>query len=202
MNKKEQRRRQILLAAFNAVADKGFEQVTLQDIADYGNTSKGVTNYYFKNKESVFSHLLSWITKKIYENEKSAIDGQTEALDKLKAYINAAFASPEENKKFYRVYLEFISQANFNEDFREINYAFYENCWGLGREIVETGIEEGVFPEVDVEKAPKTIRAMIDGFLIQWIMINDDELHNFYKNGCLEAIERYLTSNNVVEVEN
>ncbi|HZG58936.1 MAG TPA: helix-turn-helix domain-containing protein [Anoxybacillus sp.] len=41
-------------AAFQAVSDKGYEAVTLQDIADYAGVSKGVTNYYFENKEAVF----------------------------------------------------------------------------------------------------------------------------------------------------
>jgi TetR/AcrR family fatty acid metabolism transcriptional regulator len=47
--KAEERREQILRAAFQAVSDKGYEAVTLQDIADYSGVCKGVTNYYFKN---------------------------------------------------------------------------------------------------------------------------------------------------------
>ncbi|GIW49986.1 MAG: hypothetical protein KatS3mg080_0597 [Anoxybacillus sp.] len=55
--KAEERREQILRAAFQAVSDKGYETVTLQDIADYAAVSKGVTNYYFENKEDVFFKL-------------------------------------------------------------------------------------------------------------------------------------------------
>lgn len=189
-----ERRNQILRATFKAIAKKGFGSVTLQDIADFSGVSKGVTNYYFKNKEDVFYYLFSWITERIYENERTAVDASSGALNKLKAYVNAAFASPKKNKEFYRVYLEFLAHANHNERYRDINYQFYQNCWGIGKEIVVCGKEEGIFYVVDHEKAAVTIRAMIDGSLIQWLMRNHDELHEYYRNTCFEAIANYLTN--------
>jgi len=195
INKKEERQEQILKAAFEAVADKGFNEVTLQSIADYADVSKGVTNYYFKHKEEVFLSLLQWITHKIHENEKRAIELESKALNQLESYVNAAFASPEKNRKFYKVYLEFLAQANNNKQFRNINLLFYENCWKLGEEIVSNGIKEGVFPtDLNTRKEAISIRAMIDGSLIQWLMRNDDSLHNFYRKNCFETIRSFLTN--------
>lgn len=192
--KAEERRDQILRATFKAVTEKGYDSVTLQDIADYADVSKGVINYYFENKEDVFSHLLCWITEKIHKNERAAVNEKSGALNKLRGYVNAAFTSPKENKDFYRVYLDFLAQANHNNHFRKINYNFYNNCWALGREIVTEGQNEGIFANIDIEKATVTIRSMIDGCLIQWLMINNDELHDFYRNTCYESIANYLTN--------
>lgn len=195
MSKKaEERRKQILKASFRAVADKGYDAVTLQDIADYAEVSKGVTNYYFKNKEDVFAHLLDWITKRIYHNETISIKNEDTALDKLQAYIHTVFISPEENRNFYRVYLDFLAQVKNNSRYQEINNSFYENCWNIGSEIVSLGVQEGVFRIEDTRKAAITIRCMIDGFLIQWLMRDEDELHNYYRETCYNAIVRYLTS--------
>ncbi|HWI50037.1 MAG TPA: TetR/AcrR family transcriptional regulator [Rummeliibacillus sp.] len=195
-NKAEQRREQILRAAFQAVSEKGFHSVTLQDIADYAEVSKGVTSYYFQNKEDVFGHLLDWVTGKIYKNEHAAISKEQNAIDKLRAYVNAAFSNPSENRKFYRVYLEFLAQANHNEQFRQTNNQFYENCWSIGREIIQLGKKEGTFADVDIDKASYTIRSLIDGSLIQWLMRNDDKLHSFYRDNCFETISSYLTKKN------
>lgn len=189
-----ERRNQILRATFKAIAKKGFNSVTLQDIADYSGVSKGVTNYYFKNKEDVFHYLFSWITERIYENEHSAVEACSGALNKLKAYVNAAFASPKKNKEFYRVYLEFLAHANHNERYREVNYQFYQNCWRIGKGIVQQGKAEGIFHVDDEDKAAVTIRAMIDGSLIQWLMRNQDELHEYYRNTCFEAIANDLSN--------
>ncbi|WP_102692381.1 TetR/AcrR family transcriptional regulator [Rummeliibacillus pycnus] len=195
-NKAEERREQILRAAFQAVSDKGYHSVTLQDIADYADVSKGVTSYYFQNKEDVFGHLLEWVTEKIYRNENEAIRKKHTAIEKLQAYVNAAFSNPNDNRKFYRVYLEFLAQANHNKQFRLTNNQFYENCWSIGREIIKQGQKEGTFALVDIDQASYAIRALIDGSLIQWLMRNDDQLHAFYRDNCFKTIYSYLTNKN------
>lgn len=46
-------RRQLLDAAARAFAEKGFPAVTLQDIADRAEVTKGAVYFHFKNKEAV-----------------------------------------------------------------------------------------------------------------------------------------------------
>ncbi|MBM7649135.1 AcrR family transcriptional regulator [Bacillus ectoiniformans] len=191
-NKAEQRRKQILKAAFQAASEKGYESVTLQDIADYAEVSKGVTNYYFKNKADVFAHLFDWITTRIYEKEVKSIDEKKTAIEKLEAYINQVFINPEENKKFYRVYLDFLAQTKNNHRYKEINQQFYENCWSIGRNIVKQGVDEGEFKVENIEQTVISIRCMIDGSLIQWLMRDDAGLHRYYRDTCYESILQIL----------
>lgn len=194
---KEERRRQILKAALQAVSDKGFHAITLQDIADYAGVSKGVTNYHFKNKEDVLRHLLESVTERIFQREYEAIKAQTTCLEKLKAYVNAAFSTPNENKRFFQVYLDFLTQVRQNPNFKDINDRFYENCWSLGREIVKVGKEEGIVPQpLNVEQGATMIRALIDGCLIQWMMRGEDDLHEYYKQSCYDTLLRFLTNKN------
>lgn len=193
MSKKaEQRRKQILKAAFQAAIEKGYESVTLQDIADYAEVSKGVTNYYFKNKADVFTHLFEWITTRIYEKEAESINEQNTAIEKLEAYINKVFISPEQNRNFYRVYLDFLAQTKNNDRYKEINQQFYENCWSIGRNIIKEGLQEDVFKVDNIEQAAISIRCIIDGSLIQWLMRDDDELHTYYRTVCYESILQIL----------
>lgn len=192
VKKAEQRRKQILKAAFQAASEKGYESVTLQDIADYAEVSKGVTNYYFENKADVFAHLFEWITTRIYEKEAKSIDEKETAIEKLEAYINQVFISPKENKTFYRVYLDFLAQVKNNNRYKEINQQFYENCWSIGKNIITLGIEENVFKVDNIEQSAISIRCMIDGSLIQWLMRDDDSLHNYYRIVCYESILQIL----------
>ena len=55
-----ERRLSLLKAAFREVAEKGFSEVTLDDIARRAGVSKGVTLYYFDSKEALFREL--WAT--------------------------------------------------------------------------------------------------------------------------------------------
>ncbi|PIC64583.1 transcriptional regulator [Sporosarcina sp. P13] len=190
--KAEERRKQVLRATLNAICDKGFTTVTLQDIADYADVSKGVISYYFKNKEDVFYHLLAAMTDRIFQNEYAAIQKEEYAVDKLRAYVNAAFKSPDDNRVFYRVYLEFLAQVNQNERFREVNNTFYKNCWFIGSEIIQKGQSEGIFENVEIESGSHMIRALIDGCLLQWLMRDNKSLHTYYRDNCYETILTYL----------
>jgi len=196
--KHEKRRKEILKAASQAISEQGFNNITLQSIADYAKVSKGVASYYFKNKEDILYHLLKFLTKIIYQNEALAISKEKKALDMLKTYVNAVFAGPSDNREFYRVYLEFLAQANHNENFRAVNQQFYENCWYLGKKIIAAGQQEEVFNDIDLNRGAQAIRACIDGFLIQWLMINDDSKHSEYKNNCYTTLVAFLTNKNVI----
>ncbi|WP_079474106.1 TetR/AcrR family transcriptional regulator [Marinococcus halophilus] len=190
--KAERRKKQLLKAAFQAAFEHGYESVTLQDIADEAGVSKGVINYYFQNKADVFVQLFSWLTAKIYEKEAASVENKSTAVEKLEAYINQVFISPEENKAFYRVYLDFLTQIKHDARYQEINQQFYENCWSLGRTIIHQGQKEGAFYVEDVEQSAITLRCMIDGSLIQWLMQEDDDLHGYYRHLCWDAILRIL----------
>ena len=70
---------------------------------------------------------------------------------------------------------------------------FYENCWGIGQEIIELGKSEGVFnQEIDTLTNAKMMRAIIDGSLIQWLTCNEEGLHQFYKDSCTNSILKLL----------
>ncbi|CQR55160.1 TetR/AcrR family transcriptional regulator [Paenibacillus riograndensis] len=191
--KSEEKRKQILFAAFQALSELGYDSVTLQTIADHAEVSKGVVHYYFDNKEAVLVELLEWLTAKISAKEQAAVQEQQTAAGKLKAYIDSAFPGPAKNRSFYRVYLDFLARASRIPVYREINQRFYDNCARISTEVLTLGQKEGIFAK---ELAPDTtapvIRAIIDGCLIQWLMKDDDELHAAYKEMCYEAVMKVL----------
>ncbi|EWH31198.1 transcriptional regulator [Lysinibacillus sphaericus CBAM5] len=191
--KEEERKKQIMKAAFDAVSKLGYDNVTLQDIANHANVSKGVVHYYFTSKQNILLELLESTTNKIYSFEIKEIAKYETAIEKLHAYLNAVFVSPQDNKKFYRVYLDFLAQANGNEAYKKINLKFYENCWGIGQEIIKLGQHEGVFcQDMDSLASAKMMRAMIDGSLIQWLTDDLKEQHQYYKETCLNSILKLL----------
>lgn len=194
--KAEERKNQILRAAFQAMSVQGYNSVTLQSIADHAGVSKGVVHYYFDNKEDTLSQLLEWLTNKIYNYELASVNSESTPLDKLKAYVNSVFVSPERNAKFYKVYLDFLSQASQNETYRKINHSFYQNCWNITSDIIISGQKTEVFEKnINVEKTSKTMRAIIDGLLIQWLMSEDTNSHQCYKEICYQSFLQLLKVN-------
>ncbi|WP_342565725.1 TetR/AcrR family transcriptional regulator [Paenibacillus sp. FSL R7-0345] len=192
--KSEEKRKQILSAAFRALSEHGYDAVTLQTIADYAEVSKGVVHYYFASKEAVLVELLEWLTGKISARETSAVAEQHTAEGKLTAYIDSAFAGPAQNRSFYRVYLDFLSRASRSPVYREINQRFYDSCAGISTEVLLLGQQEGIFnTELTPGNTAPVIRAIIDGCLIQWLMADQDELHAHFKESCYMAVIKVLS---------
>ncbi|WP_019911657.1 TetR/AcrR family transcriptional regulator [Paenibacillus sp. HW567] len=192
--KSEEKRKQILFAAFQALSELGYDSVTLQTIADHAGVSKGVVHYYFDNKEAVLVELLEWLTGKISAKEQAAVQEQQTATGKLTAYIDSVFAGPAKNRSFYRVYLDFLSRASRIPVYREINQRFYDNCARISTEVLIAGQQEGVFPkELSPDTTAPVIRAIIDGCLIQWLMTDNDDLHGVFKGSCYDAVMKVLS---------
>lgn len=192
--KSEEKRKQILSAAFRALDAYGYDAVTLQVIADQAEVSKGVVHYYFENKEAVLVELLEWLTAKIYENEHAAVQSRHTAEGKLKAYIDSIFVSPAKNRSFYRVYLDFLARASRLPVYREINQRFYDNCKTISTEVLELGQQEGIFSQDHTPDAiAPVIRAVIDGCLIQWLMSDRDDWHDGFRESCYDTVWTVLS---------
>ncbi|WP_150275887.1 TetR/AcrR family transcriptional regulator [Paenibacillus tepidiphilus] len=192
--KSEEKRKQILHAAFQALAAAGYDAVTLQTIADHAGVSKGVVHYYFASKEAVLVELLEWLTGKISARETAAVREQTTAAGKLAAYIDSAFAGPSKNRSFYRVYLDFLARASRIEAYKDINRRFYDSCAAISAEVLTLGQQEGIFVrELSPETTAPLIRALIDGCLIQWLMTGSDEDHTAFRDSCHAAVLKLLS---------
>jgi AcrR family transcriptional regulator len=82
----DDRREELVLAAWRVIAAKGIDEVTIRDIARESGYSSGVLAHYFKNKDDLLAHALRLSHTRIrkrYDAERE----QAEAADALKAIL-------------------------------------------------------------------------------------------------------------------
>src|SRR5512141_384266 len=191
----ESERRLILLkAAFREVAERGFSNVTLEDIAARAGVSKGVTLYYFSSKEDLFRELFSWLIDSIHERMREAVASTDDPVEKVRALVALIFPSPSKNRAFFRAYVDFCGLAARREPFRLIDERFYAGCREIDGGIVEEGIRQGVFLARDPAEAASTLRAIFDGLMLQWLAEKDpEESFAKYRDRCERELLHYLT---------
>src|SRR5215468_8851363 len=114
-----ERRLLLLKSAFREVAEKGFSEVTLDDIARRAGVSKGVTLYYFDSKEELFRELFSWLIDSIHERMREAVEAEEDPVGKVRALVALIFPSPSKNRAFFRAFVDFCGLAARREAFRE-----------------------------------------------------------------------------------
>jgi TetR/AcrR family fatty acid metabolism transcriptional regulator len=189
-----ERRTALLRAAFREVAEKGFSEVTLDDIARRAGVSKGVTLYYFDSKEELFRELFSWLIDSIHRRMREAVEAVADPVEKVRALVALIFPSPSKNRAFFRAFVDFCGLAARRESFREINERFYAGCRDIDRRIVEEGMRRGTFAVRGAEEAASTLRALFDGLMMQWLAEKDPEgSFAAYRERCERELLAYLT---------
>jgi len=188
-----ERRLTLLKAAFREVAEKGFSEVTLDDIARRAGVSKGVTLYYFDSKDDLFRELFGWLIDSIHGRMREAVAAQAEPVAKVRALVALIFPSASKNRAFFRAFVDFCGLAARREAFRLVNERFYAGCREIDGGIVEEGMRRGVFTVRDPMEAGSTIRAIFDGLMMQWLAEKDPEgTFADYRDRCERQILAYL----------
>jgi AcrR family transcriptional regulator len=188
-----ERRLVLLKAAFREVAEKGFSEVTLEDVADRAGVSKGVILYYFSSKEDLFRELFGWLVDSIHARMREAVNAVSDPVEKVRALVALIFPSPSKNRAFFRSYVDLCGLASRKEPFRAIGERFYSGCREIDRGIVVEGMRQGRFPLRDGEEAASTVRAIFDGLMLQWLTEKDPEsTFSTYRDRCERELLRYL----------
>ena len=188
-----QRRLLLLRAAFREVAEKGFSEVTLEDIAERAGVSKGVTLYYFSSKEDLFRQLFGWLIDSIHERMRQAVDAVPDPIEKVRALVALIFPSASKNRAFFRAYIDFSSLAARKESFRVVGERFYSGCREIDQGIVLEGMRRGQFALRDAAEAASTLRAIFDGLMLQWLTEKDPETtFAGYRERCERELLHYL----------
>jgi len=191
-----EKRKLLLKAAFDEVAERGFSAVTLEDIAERAGVSKGVTLYYFESKEALFRELFQWVIEGLHGRMKEATR-EGDARARLVGLVNVIFTSPARNRAFFSVYTDFCSLSVRHESFRKVNERFYGGCRTLEREIIELGIAQGLFPPQDPDRAAMILRSLFDGLMLRWLAEPDPEAaFARYRETCLEELFQRLRGTN------
>ncbi|MCK7477894.1 MAG: TetR/AcrR family transcriptional regulator [Candidatus Moduliflexus flocculans] len=166
------RRAQLTAAAYKVVAQKGYNDFTIKDIAEEAGLSTGLVHYYFKNKEDLLFKLLKEMNANLRDNLKKALTELTEPKDKLMAFCDEAFDLVDKEKAYFYVLIDFWAQMNHDNRIRQANVKLFQSYRDEISSIIEEGIAKGVFAAMDVKFTSVIIISLIQGTIIQYVIDN------------------------------
>jgi AcrR family transcriptional regulator len=182
----------LVRATYRLISSKGIERTTLQEIADAAGLSKAMPVYYFKTKENLILAAMRWVLARVAERLTSAVASVDQPEEKVQAMIDAIFVDPRRNRDFYLAYTALIGEAARNQRFNELNATFQSIMNTAYADLIRAG-EGRTFTVDNVGEAAMGVRALIDGFFLQWLEEPDWTVrHEHYKQACARAVLRYL----------
>jgi AcrR family transcriptional regulator len=167
------RRAQLTAAAYKVVAQKGYNDFTIKDIALEAGLSTGLVHYYFKNKEDLLFKLLKEMNAKLRDNLKKALSELSEPKDKLMAFCEEALALVDKEKAYFYVLIDFWAQINHDTKIRQANIKLFQSYRDEIAAIIHEGTAKGVFTVEDVKPTSVIIIALIQGTIIQYAIDHD-----------------------------
>jgi AcrR family transcriptional regulator len=152
----------ILTAAFNCISTKGYANVSLRDIADEAGVVLSQLNYYYKNKEGLFTEVIKTaIQMYLQEIENNLQKGTTikEKMSFLTKYFRKMLI---ETPELFRLLYDFIGMSMWSDSFSKLLRQLFQDLSDL--------IEKNILMNISINGkfmgySPKIIARMIIGAL-------------------------------------
>ena len=188
----DRRRDALVRAGYAEVLEKGLQGMTLDSVVARAGSSKGGALYYFPTKEDLLSGILEWLLRQLNSTLDEVVQADASARGKLGSELEVLFHSAEVNRKLYLVFFDFVALGTRQERFRALLAGFFAACHRRDVAIVEQGIREQQFRRVKPHDAATTIRALVDGYCLQWLLGPRDTPIEVYRDRCRAVLGAYL----------
>jgi len=166
------RKKQITKAAYEIIAEKGYYNFTMMDIAQRAGVSSGLIHHYFKDKENMLVTLLREMQQNIRISTEKAIAKSADPREQLDIFMNEAFNLVEEEREYIYVTYDFLTQIKFNERMQRIMSKLYRGYRETMIGILREGKEKGTFREVDEHFIATLFVSLFLGIELQYVIDN------------------------------
>ena len=157
-------REEILEAALSLFSDKGFHNVSMQDIANESEFGVGTLYHFFEGKEQLFLELMEAGIKKIGQLLIPILDSNQEEQKKLSEFIRVHVDMIEGNVEFIKLYIsQYGMSTSVNPMLKDIS-SLKTTVAAKLESLIKAGIQKQIFRRVHPEIVALSLRATLEAF--------------------------------------
>jgi len=163
---KEDKKEIIIKASQKLFARFGLLKTTVDEIAKLARIGKGTIYHYFTSKEEIFAEVIDQEAQFLKEQIKNAIDGETTAQKKLRAFILTKMECLKNLANYYSALKdEYLEHYSFIEKAREKNF---EEERKIVMAILQDGINKAVFEVKNPGLTSLAVVSALKGLEYSW----------------------------------
>jgi AcrR family transcriptional regulator len=167
-----ERREQLIRAAAQLFAERGYHPTSVADIVEHLGVGKGVFYWYFSSKEELLGELLKSSHLSLRRRQQAAIGDEPDPVRRIELGIRASLAWFREHREYFAI----IQFAATDETFAPVLRRNREV--GIGDTIrhVKDGIVEGQITDTDPEMLAYAIHGVVEQLTRRYLVeARDDE---------------------------
>jgi AcrR family transcriptional regulator len=165
----DHRREQMLRAALECIAERGYADTRIADVAERTGISPALVIYYFKTKDQLLTEAIRYSEDTWYaggQRRLAALPTAAARIEEIVAMSCLPEADPEPRDSWL-LWLDFWALAARNPDVAGLRQKADERWRDLISSLVISGQEAGEFRTVDPNSFAILLSGLLDGLAIQ-----------------------------------
>jgi AcrR family transcriptional regulator len=163
---REERRRQVLEAAREAIAEVGLADLRLAHVAERAGMSTGHVLYYFGTRDRILAEVLKWSEAELAERRSTEMTSLSSAPARLWRFVDLYVATRHDDPA-WTLWLDVMTSAARDREIAQLAGAIVRDWQNDLERIVREGIAAGVFRPVDPRSFTEWFLSLMDGLSLQ-----------------------------------
>lgn len=165
----EMRKEQILAAAAEVFARKGFSAARMEDIADETGVSKATLYLYFNSKDDLIAAILDLVFQREFEQIGQLDLSTITAAQAIWNMIDLVVQDFTRMPHLVPVVYEFLALAFRDKTVESAIQSYFARYMQFLVDIIQHGIDTGEFRAAPARDIAVTIGALIEGTFLLWV---------------------------------
>ena len=189
-----ERRHEILEATCEVVAERGFRDLRIADVAKIAGYSTGTVHYYFDSKEELLKEAFRFQYEQSRERRNAYARVEEDPVVRLRKLADGYLPTSVETIRSWRVWLELWVSALTDEGLRDINDYYYGDWRQAVLDAVTEGKTRGLLNVIDPVAYADTFVGMLDGLAVQVLIGSTHMTAKRMKARCEDLIDSIVAS--------
>lgn len=158
------RKKELVAAAFEIIAHKGFEGLRIRDVAAQVEINPATMYYYFPTKEALVENVISYVFERM-EVLIEEVPGTPR--EQLHTHLTRLYRKMKDDPGLFAAFSEI--QLRYGRNSSSQKFIEYENAWHKKLEtLFHTGIRQGFWPNyLDADQVAATVIMLLQGAGLQ-----------------------------------
>lgn len=162
---KEERRQQLIDAAWRCVADRGFQSLTVDDVCAEAHVSKGAFYVYFEQKQDLLLALLDDEAAEMDEVMQALQRAHLSGVERLRRFARAMVERGEDSARL-QIRADLWSEISTSAAVREKWTAVVRSRRGMLKRWIDQGVAAGELSPIPANAFAAILLALGDGLLL------------------------------------
>ena len=166
---RDTRREEMLRAAVDVIAERGFADTRIADVAERAGSSPALVIYYFQTKDNLLTEAVRLAEDLWYDFGYRRMDAVTDATGRIAVVIDTMFVPPSDLgfPPLGALWVELWARSLRHPEVARVREEFDAQWRQVIADVVVQGQTEGAFGPVDPAEFATALSALLDGLSVQ-----------------------------------